>query len=228
MTRANKSGSSAIRGEGKKGSSTRIAVAGLAMLVTLLGGTARNLSARRNPETRSGDLKMSVRVYNYAGSSPDTLRLAESETERIFARAGVHLEWHECGTIARPESADPTCAAPLAPSDLQLRIVNRVNLVRIHASEETIGFTFGNVATVQLEPLWELERPMACFRYQMLARAITHEFGHALLGPAHSPQGIMRAWWGEEKLGYAAAIEMVFNPDQERALQSSVEARNRQ
>jgi len=228
MTKVSKAGSPAIRGDAKNGSSTRVAVAGLAMLMTFLGGTARNSMARRDPKTRSGDLKMSVRVYNYAGSSPETLRLAESETERIFARAGVHLEWHECGTIARPESADSTCAAPLAPSDLQLRIVNKVNLARIHASEETIGSTFGNVATVQLEPLWELERPMACFRYQMLARAIAHEFGHALLGPAHSPQGIMRAWWGEEKLGYAATIEMVFNPDQEGALRLAVKARNRQ
>ena len=81
------------------------------------------------------------------------VRLAESETERIFARAGAHLEWHECGVTALAESADPTCAAPLTPSDLILRIVKRVNLVRIHASAENIGFTMGNMSTVQMEPL---------------------------------------------------------------------------
>ncbi len=45
------------------------------------------VQSRRNPETRSADLKVSVRVYNYAGISADTLRLAESDAARIFAMA---------------------------------------------------------------------------------------------------------------------------------------------
>ncbi|MGD0093290.1 MAG: hypothetical protein ABSE73_25525, partial [Planctomycetota bacterium] len=120
MTRVSKAGSAAIVGDGKNGSSARIAVAGLAMLITLLVGTARNSTARRDPGTRSADLKMSVRVYNYAGSSANMLGIAESEAERIFAKAGVHLEWQECPMTTRAESADSTCAAPLTPSDLRL------------------------------------------------------------------------------------------------------------
>ncbi len=114
------------------------------------------------------------------------------------------MEWHECPVTALAESADPTCATPLAPSDLILRIVKRVNFVRIHASAENIGFTFGNMATVQLEPLQKSEGTTVCFSYQMLARAMAHEFGHALLGPEHSSQGIMRACWGEEQLSSPA------------------------
>ena len=226
MTRANKSGSLAIVGEGKNGSSTRIAAAGLAMLMTFWVGTVRSSAARRHPEARSADLKMSVRVYDYAGSPADMVRLAESETERIFARAGVHLEWHECPVTALAESADPTCATPLAPSDLILRIVKRVNFVRIHASAENIGFTFGNMATVQMEPLQKSEGTRVCFSYQMLARAMAHEFGHALLGPEHSSQGIMRACWGEEQLEFTGANDMVFTPDQEKALRFAVKARH--
>ncbi|HMD87165.1 MAG TPA: hypothetical protein VKO18_20950 [Terriglobia bacterium] len=228
MTRANKSGSPAIVGEGKKGSSARIAAAGLAMLMTFLVGTARNSIARRDPEIRSGDLKMSVRVYNYAGSSADTLRLAESDAARIFAKAGVRLEWHECPFPASAESADPACAAPLAPSDLQLRIVKGVKPMRKHADAEIGGFTLGNLATVQMEPLLEAGRPTACLPYQMLGRAIAHEFGHALLGPEHSSRGIMQARWGEGQLGFAAANDLVFAPDQEKALRLAVKGRNRQ
>ena len=228
MTKANKAGSPAIVGEGKNGSSTRFAVASLAMLVTFWVGTVRNSAARRDPETRSADLKMSVRVYDYAGIPADMVRLAESETERIYAKAGVYLEWHECPVTASAQSADPTCSAPLTPSDIILRIVKRVNLVRIHASAENIGFTFGNMATVQMEPLQKSEGTRLCFSYQMLARAMAHEFGHALLGPGHSSQGIMRACWGEEQLEFTGANDMVFTPDQEKALRLAVKARTGQ
>jgi len=228
MTKTSKAGIPAIVGKGKNGSATSIAVAGLAMLMTLLVGTARNSTAKQDPGTGSADLKMSVRVYDYAGIPADMLRLAESEAARIYAKAGAYLEWHECPVTAGAESADPTCDAPLTPSDLQLRIVKRVNLVGLHASAEDIGFTIGNMATVQMEPLQKFEsyeRLRVSFSYQMLARAMAHEFGHVLLGPEHSSQGIMRACWGEDQLEVTAVNDMVFTPDQEKALQLAIKAR---
>jgi hypothetical protein len=197
------------------------------MLITLLVGTARNSTARRDAENRPANLKMSVRVYNYARSPSDMLGFAESEAERIFAKAGVHLEWHTCSITARGESDDSTCAEPLAPSELRLRIVTRVKLMGVYASGEVAGFTIGDLATVQLEPLLELQlqTPTECFLPLMLGRAIAHEFGHALLGPEHSSQGIMQALWGGEQLGLAAADAMVFTADQERALRLAVKAR---
>jgi hypothetical protein len=225
MTKANKAATQAIVGDGKNDSSARFAVAGLAMLMTLLLGTARNAPARRGPETRSGDLKISVRVYNHAGISAERLRFAEREAARIYAKAGVYLEWHECPVTARAETADSPCAAPLAPSDLQLRIVNSVKLMRIPASGEASGFAFGDLALVQLEYLQELPTPTEHIRYLMLGRVIAHEFGHALLGAGHSSQGIMQARWDEEQFKLTAASEMVFTPDQERALRRAVKTR---
>jgi len=198
------------------------------MLMTLLVGTARNSAARRDPETRSADLKMSVRVYNYAGDSADTLRTAESEAARIFAKAGVHLEWHECPIPVRAESADSTCAAPLTPSDLELRIVNSVKLIRIHVSAEATGFTIGNLATVQLEPLRQLPTPTEYHRNQLLGQVIAHELGHALLGARHTSKGIMQARWGEEQSELKPVNEMLFSPDQTRALRLAVKRRSAQ
>jgi len=227
VSKANKAGSLAIAVDGKKGSSATIAVAGFAMLMTLSVGTARNSMARRDARISSTDLKMSVRVYNYAGDSTDMLRVAESETEKIFAKAGVHLEWHDCTSTARAQSADPTCAAPVTPSDLRLRIVNRVQLKDSHASALASGFTFGDFIIVQLEHLRELPVPAACFRDVMLGRVIAHEMGHALLGEAHSPQGIMQARWGEEQFDLKAVSQMLFSPDQARALRLAVKTRTR-
>jgi hypothetical protein len=98
----------------------------------------------------------------------------------------------------------------------------------LHALAENAGFTVGNLATVQVEPLLELGRPAACLPYLMLGRAIAHEIGHLLLGGEHSAQGIMQAQWGTEQFEYAAGRSMVFTADQERALRSAVKTRNRQ
>jgi hypothetical protein len=224
MTKANQAASPAIAGEGKNGSTTRIAVAGLAMLMTFWAGAAMNSAAKGNPGIRSADLKMSVRVDNYAGISEKKLRFAESAAARIYAKAGVCLEWHECSVKARPESADSACAAPLTPSDLRLRIVDSVKLKGSHAKSEASGYAIGDLALVQLQYLQELPTPSEYFRYLMLGRVIAHEIGHALLGPEHSSQGIMQARWGDEQL-LRAASELVFTPDQEEALRSAVTAR---
>ena len=226
MTKTSTAGVPAIVVNRKNGSSTRVAVAGLAMLLTVLVGSARNSTARRDPGTKFADLKLSVRVYNYAEISAATLHFAESEANRIYREAGVHLEWHECAFSAQAKSADSTCAAPLTPSDLQLRIVRRSNVTPIHAFAENAGFTLGNLATVQLESLLDRGRPTACLPHLMLGRAIAHEIGHVLLGGEHSSQGIMRVRWGPEELEQSAGNSMVFTLDQERALRLAVKARN--
>ncbi len=224
MTKANKAGSLARVGEAKKGPSTRIAAAGLAMLVTFWMVAVRNSAAKGNPGIRSADLKMLVRVDNHAGISATKLRFAEKEAARIYAKAGVYLEWHDCPAAAPAESADSACDAPLTPSDLRLRIVDSVKLKGVHATSEASGYAIGDLALVQLQYLEELPTSSEFFRDLMLGRVIAHEIGHALLGPEHSPQGIMQARWGDQQL-LRAASELVFTPDQEKALRLAVKAR---
>ena len=169
-------------------------------------------------------MKISVRVDNKAGISAKKLRFAESEAAKIYAKAGVDLEWHECPATAHAESADFACATPLTPSDLRLRIVDSVKLKGVHATSEASGYAIGDLALVQLQYLQGLPTPSEYFRDMMLGRVIAHEIGHALLGPEHSSQGIMQARWGDEQL-LRAASELVFTPDQEKALRMAVTAR---
>jgi hypothetical protein len=114
------------------------------------------------------------------------------------------------------------------PSELRLRIVTGVKLIRMNVSAEAAGFTIGDLATVQLEPLLEFRTRPRCILPLMLGRVIAHEFGHSLLGAGHSAQGIMQASWGEEEFGFAAANAVVFTSDQERALRLAVKTLNTQ
>ena len=195
------------------------------MLMTLWVGTARNSAASGVPGIRSANLKISVRVDNRTGISAKKLRFAESEAAKIYAKAGVDVEWHDCPVMARAESADSTCAAPLTPSDLRLRIVDSVKLKGVHATSEASGYAIGDLALVQLQYLQKLPTASEYFRDMILGRVIAHEIGHALLGPEHSSQGIMQASWGDEQL-LRAASELVFTPDQEKALRMAVTARH--
>ena len=90
------------------------------MLVTFWMVAVRNSAAKGIPGFRSADLKMLVRVDNHAGISATKLRFAEKEAARIYAKAGVYLEWHDFPPAAPAESADSACDAPLTPSDLIL------------------------------------------------------------------------------------------------------------
>jgi hypothetical protein len=194
------------------------------MLMAFWVGTARNSAAQGDPGIRSADSKISVRFDNHAGISANKLKFAESEAAKIYAKAGVYLEWHECPATARAESADSACAAPLTPSDLRLRIVDSVKLKGVHALSEASGYAIGDLALVQLQYLQELPTPSEYFRDLMLGRVIAHEIGHALLGPKHSSHGIMQARWGDEQL-LRAASELVSTPDQENALRLAIKAR---
>ena len=97
--------------------------------------------------------------------------------------------------------------------------------MRIRSSSEASGYAIGDLALVQLQYLQELPTPSEYIRDLMLGRVIAHEIGHALLGPEHSSQGIMQARWGDEQL-LRAASELVFTPDQEKALRLEVKARH--
>jgi hypothetical protein len=79
-----------------------------------------------------------------------------------------------------------------------------------------------------MEPLQKFqshEGLTVCFSYQILGRAMAHEFGHVLLGPGHSSQGIMRPGWGEKQWEFTSANDMVFTPGQEKALRLAVKTR---
>ncbi len=60
----------------------------------------------------------------------------------------------------------------------------------------------------------------------ILGHAMAHEIGHLLLGPSHSPVGIMRPEWNRKDLESAARNQLSFTPQHMELLRASVYGAN--
>jgi len=225
MTRVSKAGSAAIVGDGKNGSSARIATAGLAMLISVLVGTARNSTARRDPGTA---LAIRVRVQDYAQLPQKMLQGAERVSASVLEHAGIQVTWINCPA--------PECQELYLPTDLGLRILPQSMADLVPANNDALGFALVStdpgscyLASVFYHRVKTLADALGSSRADILGYVMAHELGHLLLrSSGHSPFGIMQARWGAGQLELASANAMVFTPDQERVLRLGVKTRSRQ
>lgn len=141
--------------------------------------------------------RLAVRLASVA-ALPDDGRVAlRSEVERLWARAGVHIQW-----------AEPF--GPEHPGELVLQVIvvsrRDVTSRDDHAwpVAELVGAsTLRPVAVASLEAAWRVVDAAnrgaepSTIRLQrlgrVLGRAVAHEIGHHLLGRQHSSRGLMRA-----------------------------------
>lgn len=141
--------------------------------------------------------RLTVRLASVATLPDDGRAALKSEVERLWARAGVHIQW-----------ADPIGPEPLGESVLQVIVVSgrAVTSREDHAwpVAELVGAaTHRPVAVASLEAAWRVvnaayegTEPTAIRRQRLgrvLGRAVAHEIGHHLLGRQHSARGLMRA-----------------------------------
>jgi hypothetical protein len=141
--------------------------------------------------------RLTVRLASVT-TLPDDGRVAlRREVARLWARAGVHIEW-----------ADPRGPEPLDEPVLQVIVVSRraVTSSDDHAwpVAELVGASTPRpVAVASLEAAWRVvdvayrATEPDTIRLQrlgrVLGRAVAHEIGHHLLGRQHSTRGLMRA-----------------------------------
>jgi hypothetical protein len=149
-----------------------------------------------------------VRLYDYAGASPDTLARSKAAAGEVLAAAGVELFWLDC-----PSSA---CGLPVTPSDLQLRIVTEEMARRVAVTKTCLGYAvlageFSSIASVFFHRALELEKGNLADRSAILGAMMAHEIGHLLLSRnSHPETGIMRGIWGDQELKAIAKGRMRF------------------
>jgi hypothetical protein len=154
-------------------------------------------------------LTVNVNVQNYAGVSDRDLRDAEAQTARIYATAGIIVEW---GT------ADAR--------GLRLVIVSADMAKRLPASADALGFaptdesgTRGLRAYVFAGKIRDAADQLRLDFARFLGCVMAHELGHLLLPfHSHTASGIMRGAWDSAHLPIPGSGYLRFVPAQVEAL----------
>jgi len=176
-----------------------------------------------------------VSVYNYTGLSEAQLRHAEEVAGRIFGEAQIQVRWLRCRHSQAEPAIDVGCKAPLAATELILRILSLGTGRQYHGNEHEMGEAivptdgspgvYGNVYSDAVESCRE-KNPIA--RSDLLGWVIAHELGHLLLGTnSHSGAGLMRGNWSAEDLKLTRRTEFTFSPKEVKKLRADLENRTR-
>ena len=172
--------------------------------------------------TDEANPKIRVLVYNMAKVPSPILVQAEKEASRIFNDAGIYLMWEEC-----------PCSQGLGPEDLMLRIIPQLfGSRRSKIGSNALGYApasedGGFLATVFFSRVEQVTKggPVA----PVLGNAVAHELGHLLLGQdAHTPDGIMRAYWSRDFLKLAQLGLLNFTSEQAQLMREHLSAQHRQ
>jgi hypothetical protein len=152
-----------------------------------------------------------VRIFDQSVIADEILTRAKEDVARIYRETGVDVVWLD---------ADPGSSA-------RQFIIHLI--IRKRGSRHALGTTLGDVhdtgatAFVYKDAVlqWAHEREQDVAR--VLAYAIAHEMGHALLlYPSHFDIGIMRSEWGEDDLRHIANMSLRFSATQAAAIRAKL------
>ena len=197
-------------------------------LCTAIATSVTWTSAQSPADPLERQLKMHVRVYDYAPVPPKVLAKAEAEAEMIFREAGVEVTWENSTPPKDVTKAKPVSPRPADSAGVDLRIVIHFESIPGALRHDSMGFAVPpDTATISLEWGDKLASLGIAEEYQVLGGAMAHEIGHLFLGPnSHSPVGIMRAGWKDQDLLEASQARLSFTDKQ--AMRIRAEVRHRQ
>jgi hypothetical protein len=166
---------------------------------------------------------VTVHVYNYARVPAWRLARTQKRVEGFFLGAGIRLKWED---VALPSSKRSGVGSPIwnpDPSDLVLKIVSGFPKDAGQFREPVFGFAAGYQVTVFNKRTEDVAINAEVTHPEILAIAIAHELGHALLGPSsHSSTGIMRPRMQPEDFRKAQCLTVGFTPEQGERMRRQV------
>lgn len=138
--------------------------------------------------------KLTLKVYNYAKVSGDTLVHGEDTAAWIFRRAGIELRWIDCPTSAEDVPKFPKCEQLADPLARTFKLFRRSMSEKFDLPPVKFGFALRpNEAFVFFDRVVEVTKDTGFSRPRVLGHVMAHELGHLLLeGESHST-GIMSA-----------------------------------
>jgi hypothetical protein len=177
-------------------------------------------------------LGLMVYVYNVAKVPEPVLRSATHVTSKVFAAAGVALEWHEAqDSVTRsspgtsPDGGDnaTNLCVWLLPKELSDRVARSPFTAGSALKSDTES---PNIVVMFYNRIAEAARLSQARRSAVLGYLMTHEIGHLLLGEnAHEPYGLMRHTWELSDIRAAERGELRFLDEQASRIRAEVARR---
>jgi hypothetical protein len=109
-----------------------------------------------------------------------------------------------------------------SPTNLILRVLPEIAVVPGVTNDLSIGFAVGSYATVSFRWAREAADLVGVMPSEILTIVPAHEIGHLLLGPSHSPRGIMHASWSREDFARAQLGAFLFTTQQAKQMRAEV------
>ena len=219
-------------GNGQKALSKRRCLAFSGLLVTCLNGSVVSSYARTEQTSAEPQLKLHVRVCDYAAVPVKTLAQAEVLTAAIFQAAGVKTVWVDGFPTGGLSIRGESLAAEPAP-DIDLRILTTPMGSQLGFPQEKLGFALqcgssegACYASVFYQRVEKLAGQAAASLPRVLACVFAHEMGHLLLGSdSHSERSIMRTDWDPADFSSGDVRGLMFTPSQAKLIQANVRER---
>ena len=180
-------------------------------------------AATATPTAQTGappDLRITLRVYDYAGLQARLLNRALAAAGIILRDAGLDVAPIICTQAESPAA----CRQAPDPLNIPVRIVPKPVPGDDYG---TLGYASSQYITVNYSRVEKLADRSHVYPDRLLACVLAHELGHVLLGPdAHSATGIMTASFSDKELRMIRTMSIGFLPFQKERMRAYVLAQS--
>ncbi len=196
----------------------------------VIAGTSAGLLLLNIAHAHSVPYEVVVRMYNTAAWPREEIAAAQRVADRIYASAGIRVQWRECRTAIGPSAeASDLCTDPLQAHEL----IGRVAGGGGDAASPVFGYALvdsrakaGTIATLYADRVSAAAARLVVNRATLLGRTLAHELGHLLLGTnAHARHGLMRARWPDAVMRNDVRHEWQFSRREARHMQMALTLR---
>lgn len=190
----------------------------IVLLWALLGNViGRALLAEENPH-------LNVVVRFSAELSNELVAGAEASASRVFAKAGLALQWRNCPSRGG-EFLDEACQGSAGVNDFVLQIVphakRATGAVFGVAFVSGSGGAYADIFFDRIQRIHDENRKIS--KMALLGYVMAHEIGHLLLGErSHSQTGVMLGQWHADELARIGRGALFFDPREAALLNARV------
>ena len=171
--------------------------------------------------TEKPEVKLVVRLYDYAEVPRRTLRGAEQKTVSVFQMAGIKLSWVECGLSETDKKRFLDCEHVVDLLHLSVNIIPKLMAAGL-TRPDTFGTSFVKHAVIFQPCVKQIAADEGFSNDVILGYVIAHELGHLLLGRNSHGSGIMTSRFGRKQFERATHGQLVFTLQQAEQMRARI------